>query len=121
MGFIGRYETYEQIGTGSMGSVYRARDIVLDRHLALKVLHLGQHLNPEVKEQFFREARACTRLQHPGIVTVYEIGEAAGAAYIAMELMTGADLRRYTHEAKPISLAKKLDLLAQVCDGLAHA
>lgn len=121
MGFIGRYETYEEIGTGSMGSVYRARDIVLDREVALKVMHTGPELDPELKERFYREAKAGAKLQHPSIVVVYDLGEASGVAYIAMELLTGADLRQYIAEPRPLSLAQKIEYLTQVCDGLAHA
>src|SRR5260221_1440066 len=104
-----------------MGWVYRARDIVLDRHVALKVLHISRNVDVEPKERFYREARACTKLQHPSIVMVHDTGEAAGAAYIVMELLRGTDLRRYIHESRPLSLAQKLEFLAQVCDGLAHA
>src|SRR5260221_79275 len=104
-----------------MGWVYRARDIVLDRHVALKVLHISRNVDVEPKERFYREARACTKLQHPSIVMVHDTGEAAGAAYIVMELLRGTDLRRYIHESRPLSLAQKLEFLAQVCDRLAHA
>jgi serine/threonine protein kinase len=118
---IGKYEVIGEIGTGSMGTIYRARDQVLDRAVALKVLRAGSGLDPELKERFYREARACARLTHPNIITVYDLGEAEGTVYIAMELLSGSDLRKLFQENRPMDMALKVDLMAQVCDGLEHA
>jgi tRNA A-37 threonylcarbamoyl transferase component Bud32 len=118
---IGKYEVIAEIGTGGMGTIYRARDQVLDREVALKVLRTDGDLDPELKERFYREARACARLAHPNIITVHDLGEAGGEVFIAMELLSGNDLRKLLTENRSFTLAQKVDLMAQVCDGLAHA
>ena len=120
MSVIGKYEVLEQIGTGSMGTVYRARDTILDREVALKTIRTGTDVDPEIRVRFFREARACARLVHPNIVTVFDLGEADKVAYIAMELLSGADFRRIIELRPPLPLETKLELMAQVCEALAH-
>ena len=75
---LGRYELLSQIGSGSMGIVYRARDTTLDRVVALKVMRPESQLHEESAERFRREARACAQLNHPAIVTVYDLGEVPG-------------------------------------------
>src|SRR5216683_622507 len=107
---IGKYEVIAEIGTGGMGTIYRARDQVLDREVALKVLRTDADLDPELKERFYREARACARLTHPNIITVHDLGESGGSVYIAMELLFGSDLRRVLQEKRSFSLTEKLDL-----------
>lgn len=104
-----------------MGVVYRARDTILDREVALKLLRAGPRVEPELIERFQREARAGARLKHPNIVTVFDLGWVDETAYIAMELLDGIDWRRAIREGTHLSLPTKLDLMAQVCDGLAHA
>lgn len=121
MGLIKKYETGDLIGRGAMGSVYRARDIVLEREVALKILHTGPTPDPELKERFYRDARVAAMLRHPNIVVVYELDEFNGTPFIAMELLTGADMRTCIRDRRPLSLAQKVELLAQVCDGLAEA
>jgi LPXTG-motif cell wall-anchored protein len=121
MKLIGKYEVIAEIGTGSMGTIFQARDQVLDRVVALKVLRTDADLDPELKERFYREARACARLAHPNIITVYDLGEAEGAVYIAMELLSGSDLRKLLQESRTPALPVKLDVMAQVCDALEHA
>ncbi len=117
---LGKYQLLEVLRTGSMSVIYRARDPVLDREVALKAISTAA-IDPESKERFYREARSCARLQHPQIVTIYDLGEQDDTAYIAMELLSGADLRRVIEEKRPFPLEAKLELLAEVCDGLAHA
>ena len=121
MGVIGRYETHEQIGRGTMGVVYRARDTVLDRFVALKILRTGRDLDLEIKERFYREAKFGARLQHPNLAVIYDLGEADNQPFIAMELLQGADLRTYIEEKRPVPLSQKIDFLAQICDGIAYA
>ncbi len=118
---LGKYEIVQELGTGSMGVIYRARDTILDREVALKTIARAGSLDPELKERFYREARSCARLQHPNIVTVYDLGEQDGTAYIAMELLIGADLRKFIAEKRTMPDETKLELLAGVCDGLHHA
>src|ERR1700687_4792854 len=118
---VGKYELIAEIGSGSMGTIYRARDQVLDRSVALKVLRTDVDLDANLKERFYREARACARLTHPNIITVYDLGEDDGMVYIAMELLSGSDWRKLFQENRPIDMPLKVDLMAQVCDGLEHA
>jgi serine/threonine-protein kinase len=102
--------------------VYRARDQVLGRQIALKVMRPESQLDPEVAERFRREARACAQLQHPNIVTVYDLGEAEGGAiYIAMELLAGIDLRTAIRQRTRLPVALKIQAMALVCDALGHA
>ena len=108
MGVIGRYETYEAIGRGTMGIVYRARDTLLDRFVALKILRTGRDLNPEIKERFYREAKFGARLQHPNLAIIYDLGEVDNQPFIAMELLEGADLRTYIEEKRSLPLAQKI-------------
>lgn len=107
------------LGRGGMGVVYRARQVRLDRHVAVKLMNpqLGQ--DPEFAERFEREARAMARLQHPGIVAVHDFGEAAGVYYIVMELVDGPNLRQLMHEA--IAPDEASDIVGQLCDALAYA
>jgi tetratricopeptide (TPR) repeat protein len=121
MQLIGKYEVIAEIGAGSVGAIFRARDQALDREVALKVLRTDADLDPELKERFYREARACARLAHPNIITVYDLGEAGGTVFIAMELLSGSDLRKLLQENRTPDLAVKLDVMAQVCDALGYA
>jgi ribosomal protein L40E len=118
---LGRYEIFDKLGTGSMGTVYRAQDTVLEREVALKTIRTEGDIHPELRERFYREARACARLQHPSIVVVHDLGEIERVAYIAMELLDGADFRKLIEQRVEIPLATKLEVMAQVCDALAYA
>jgi serine/threonine-protein kinase len=118
---LGRYEIIEKIGSGSMGTVYRAKDSALDREVALKTIRTGAEVEPELRERFYREARACARLQHPHIITVYDLGEAEQIAYIAMELLDGRDLRKVIVQREPIPVVVKIEIMVQICDALAYA
>lgn len=104
-----------------MGTVYRARDTVLDREVALKTIRTGVEVEPELRERFYREARACARLQHPSIVVVHDLGEIDRTAYIAMELLRGFDFRKLIDTRTDTSLPVKIEAMAQVCEALAHA
>ena len=121
MSVLGKYEMLEPLGSGSMGIVYRAHDRILDRQVALKVMRSESKAFPEMSERFMREARACAKLHHQNIVTVYDFGEEDGSSYIVMELLDGVDLKTTLKDRAPFSLAVKLEMMAQVCDGLTHA
>jgi serine/threonine protein kinase len=118
---LGKYEVIAEIGTGSMGVIYRARDPILDREVALKTIAGTGGLDPELKERFYREARAGARLHHPNVVTVYELGEQDGMLFIALELLSGCDLRQFITERRTLPVLEKIELMAAVCDGLQHA
>ncbi len=103
-----------------MGEVYWARDIRLSRSVALKVLPESLSLEKERLQRFEKEARAASALNHPNIVTIYEVGVSDGTSYIAMELVEGRTLRELIHTG-PLNLRRLLPLAAQLADGLAKA
>jgi serine/threonine protein kinase/Tfp pilus assembly protein PilF len=91
---LGHYRIEEKLGEGGMGAVYRARDTRLDRAVAIKVLSRDAVSNPERKKRFMQEARSASALNHPNIVTIYDIGNDGGTDYIAMEYIAGQSLDR---------------------------
>jgi serine/threonine protein kinase len=118
---IGKYAITGRIGRGGMGMVYRGFDEVLEREVAVKTLTLEGSLDEESRRRFHIEAKAAARLQHPNIITVYELGEDRGLPFIAMELLPGTDLEALMRSGEPLMLQEKLDLVIQVCRGLAYA
>jgi serine/threonine-protein kinase len=108
------------LGRGGAGTVYLARDPVLDRRVAVKTLTLGPAEGPDVRQRFLREAQAAGGLRHPNIVTVYDVGEHAGQPYIAMEHVEGDDLAQLV-QGRPYSIEWALDVVRQLCEGLGHA
>src|SRR5512139_449753 len=118
---IGRYLITGRIGRGGMGMVYRGLDEALEREVAVKTLTAEGTLDAESRQRFEREARAAAHLQHPNIVTVYELGEDRGLPFIAMELLPGTDLEALLRGGEEIPLAEKLEVVVQICRGLAFA
>jgi serine/threonine-protein kinase len=118
---IGKYAITGRIGRGGMGMVYRGYDEVLEREVAVKTLTLEGSLDEESRRRFHIEAKAAARLQHPNIITVYELGEDRGLPFIAMELLPGTDLEALMRSGEHLMLQEKLDLVIQVCRGLAYA
>jgi hypothetical protein len=118
---IGKYELLSLLGEGGMGAVYRALDPVLEREVALKVMLPDLARDPEKRSRFEREARAVARLSHPFIVTLFDLGyHVDGSPYIVMQLLKGLDLQR-SIQAEPLPLRRRLEVVLQVLDGLAHA
>jgi eukaryotic-like serine/threonine-protein kinase len=117
---LGGYEILGVLGAGGMGEVYRARDTRLGRELAIKVLPIDVSMDPERLHRFEQEARSASALNHPNIVTIYEIGRVDTTSYIAMELVSGGTLRDLL-AAGPLPIRKFLSVAAQVADGLARA
>ncbi len=104
-----------------MGTVYRARDPILDRDVALKTVAPELLSHADTQGRFQREARAAARLQHPNIVTIYELGETDGTLYIAMELLEGLDLAEAMSPPDRLPLAQKLRIVVDMCRGLDYA
>jgi hypothetical protein len=120
---LGRYRIVGELGRGAMGAVYRAVDPLIERDVAIKTLlpTLPEEIMSEVRERFLREARSAGRLNHPNIVTIYDVGEHAGVAYIAMELLEGRSLQQILRGGERLPFATIADLAAQVADALDHA
>jgi tetratricopeptide (TPR) repeat protein len=104
-----------------MGTVYEALDPHLHRKVAVKTMIQGLVESPDLRARFLREAQAAGGLRHRNIVTVYDLGEDKGQPYIAMEFIEGTDLEKIIQNREPHSLEWKLDILRQVCAGLAYA
>jgi hypothetical protein len=120
---FGRYRITGELGRGAMGAVYRAVDPLIDREVAIKTLlsTLPAEIMDEFRERFLREARSAGRLNHPNIVTVFDVGEQDGVAYIAMELLEGRSLQEILRESKRLPFARGADIAAQIADALEHA
>jgi Tol biopolymer transport system component len=117
---IGPHEILSLLGAGGMGHVYRVRDTRLDREIALKVLHREVGADPVRLERFEREARSASALNHPNIITIYDVGTSDSVAWIAMEKVDGRTLRQVLSSvALPIKTI--LPIAAQLADGLAKA
>jgi len=118
---LGRYQIRGELGRGGFATVYRALDTTLDRQVALKVLHPQLLTDRVFAERFRKEARALAGLRHPNIITVYEVGEAEGRLYIAMELAQGTSLAQAIAERGSIPWSETLSILKPVCDALDYA
>ncbi len=117
---ISRYKITEKLGEGGMGVVYKARDMDLDRSVALKFLPAHLISDSNIRKRFLREAKAAASISHPNICTVYEIGEADGSAFISMAYLDGRELSEEIEEG-PIAVDRAVDLATQFADGLAEA
>jgi serine/threonine-protein kinase len=119
---IGRYEILDEVGQGAMGTVYRARDPLIERTVAIKTVLIAQlrQEGADAESRFLREAQSAGRLSHPNIVTIYDVGETDGLAYIAMEYLPGATLRDIMNKG-PMPLDLVLDTATQMAEALAFA
>ncbi|HEY8165677.1 MAG TPA: serine/threonine-protein kinase, partial [Gemmatimonadaceae bacterium] len=118
---VDRYHIVGLLSAGGMGEVYRAMDPALERELVLKVLSNEAVYRTELLERFIREARAASALNHPNIVTIYEIGEAEGRHFIAMELVRGRTLRDIAKESVPVRTVARIGAQAARALAIAHA
>ena len=120
---LGRYEVLGELGQGAMGVVYKARDPLIDRVVAIKTINLSLAMDEkdEYEGRFYQEARAAGRLNHPNIVTIYDVGKSGDVAYIAMELLEGRELRDIMNEGPLLPIDQVLNIVAQVAQGLAYA
>ena len=120
---LGRYEVLGELGQGAMGVVYKARDPLIDRVVAIKTINLSLAMDEkeEYEGRFYQEAKAAGRLNHPNIVTIYDVGKSGDVAYIAMELLEGRELRDIMNEGALLPIDQVLNIVAQVAQGLAYA
>lgn len=121
---LGRYEITGELGRGAMGIVYKAYDPLIERTVAIKTINLNKLSETERAEyqaRFYLEAKAAGRMNHPNIVTIYDLGESGDEAYIAMELMEGRDLERMVHGHGRLLFTDALHIAIQVASGLFYA
>ncbi|MGP1629739.1 MAG: serine/threonine-protein kinase [Giesbergeria sp.] len=122
---LGRYEIEGELGRGSMGKVYAARDPVIAREVALKTLALGHEFEGaalvDARARFFREAESAGRLQHPQIVAIYDVGNEQGLSWIAMERLQGKDLSHSVQPEHLLAVPVVLSIAARVADALDYA
>src|SRR3954452_1587216 len=118
--FLAQYQICEKLGEGGMGVVWKARDTHLDRFVALKTLPVETLADPERKRRFVQEAKAASALNHPNIVHIYDIAEADGTQFIAMEYVSGKTLDQMIGR-KGLRLNETLKYAVQVADALSKA
>ena len=118
---IGKYEVLEVLGQGGMGTVYKGVDPLIGRLVAIKVIVADYIDNPELLKRFYREAKAVGNLQHPNIVTVYDLGEENKNPYLVMQYLDGEPLNKIIAARRELPLLQKLGIIAKVCDALAYA
>src|SRR5262245_26903988 len=117
---LGHYTIISKIGAGGMGEVYRARDMRLDREVAIKLLPAEVLTHADRLKRFEQEARSTSALNHPNILTVYDIGNDNGSPYIVAELLEGEELRQRL-DGGPVPLRKVIDYAQQIVNGLSAA
>jgi serine/threonine-protein kinase len=122
---LGRYRLEREIGRGAMGTVYLGRDTAINREVAIKAIPLAAEFNEaelaEARARFFREAETAGRLNHPNIVTIYDVGEERGLAYIAMEYLKGRHLSDHAASDSLLEPRKVLELMARTAEALGFA
>jgi eukaryotic-like serine/threonine-protein kinase len=122
---LGRYQLEREIGRGAMGIVYLGRDTAINRMVAIKAIPLASEFSDaeliEARSRFFREAETAGRLNHPNIVTIYDVGEERGLAYIAMEYLKGRHLSDYTKSHNLLEPRKVLEIIGRTADALGFA
>ncbi len=122
---LGRYQLEREIGRGAMGIVYLGRDTAINRMVAIKAIPLASEFSDaelvEARSRFFREAETAGRLNHPNIVTIYDVGEERGLAYIAMEYLKGRHLSDYAKSDNLLEPRKVLDVIGRTADALGFA
>src|SRR5256885_16329192 len=116
---LGRYEIRSKLGAGGMGEVYLALDTKLDRKVALKILPAEVAAHRDRMKRFVQEAKAASALNHPNIITIYEIDDTGSGHFIATEFIDGETLRQ--REQKPLQLNESLDIVTQIASALAAA
>ncbi len=117
----GRYKIQSLIGTGGMAAVYLAKDLILDRLVAIKVLRLDFRQNDDAMRRFRREALSATQLTHPNIVGVYDVGQSQEMNYIVMEYVEGTDLKDYVRQKGALHPIEAVRIMMQIVSAIAAA
>lgn len=117
----GRYKVLEAIGSGGMSNVYLAHDMILDRDVAIKVLRYDFSNEEELRRRFQREALSTTSLDHPNIVTIFDVGEENALPYLVMEYVPGDTLKEYIIKHSPVEPERAVEIMKQLASALAHA
>ncbi|SFG35063.1 serine/threonine protein kinase [Planifilum fulgidum] len=117
----GRYEILYRVGGGGMAVVYKAKDLLLNRYVAIKVMNESLSNDTEFIRRFSREAQAAASLSHPNVVNVYDVGREGHIHYIVMEYVEGPTLKEYIQESGPLPPEEAVYIATQICDALAHA
>lgn len=122
---VGRYEILMELGQGAMGTVYKGRDPKINRLLAIKTIRFSDEFEPDkiqdIKERFFTEAELAGKLSHPGIVSIYDVGEDYDLTYMAMEFLEGDSLEKYCNKGSLLPVTRVLDIIAETADALEYA
>ncbi len=116
-----RYKLIKMIGGGGMANVYLARDVILERDVAVKILRLDYSNNEEFIKRFHREAQSVTTLSHPNIVNIYDVGEEDGIYYLVMEYVDGQTLKQYIQQKGMLPVNEALDIMEQLTSAMEHA
>jgi eukaryotic-like serine/threonine-protein kinase len=116
-----RYQLEKSIGTGGMAVVYRARDIMLERNVAIKILREDFSSDPSFRERFRQEAKAAANLYHPNIVTIHDFGLDDGRLFIVMENVPGTDLKSIIQSRGRFKVEEAISLIVQACGGIGYA
>ncbi|MFC4320228.1 Stk1 family PASTA domain-containing Ser/Thr kinase [Litchfieldia salsa] len=117
----GRYKILEVIGGGGMANVYLARDVILERDVAIKILRLDFSNDEELIKRFRREAHSATSLAHPNVVSIFDVGEENDIYYIVMEYVPGKTLKQYIQKYAPLDSKEALEIIQQLTSAIAHA
>ena len=118
---IGKYTIIKKIGEGGWSEVFKGIDPVLKRFVAVKTISKSCDADGKLRERFYREACSVAQLNHPNIITVFELGEEGGKIFMAMEFLEGVDLKEIMKNAKPLLLDTSLNYMEQLSDGLGYA
>jgi eukaryotic-like serine/threonine-protein kinase len=118
---LGKFEIIQKVGQGAMGVVYKARDPMIDRIVALKTLTTGLAEDPNLLKRFYSEARAAGNLRHPNIVTIYELGHEGPIPFIAMQFLNGESLDKLIDRLPDLPLSQKVGFVVHVCRALDYA
>ncbi len=118
---FGRFQVVDELGKGAMGVVYKAIDPVIDRVVAIKTLSEEARKDEDLVDRFTREARSAGILNHPNIITVYDVGEEGGTPFLALEYLQGRTLEEIIQSGQELTLEERIQLICSVAMGLAHA